>query len=323
MKLLDLQIYERMRSRAGARAAERESAITLDEQRIGALADCTPDAEVAALAVVTGVKHLRKHLHDAEAAVRTLEEEAAAASRAVETARQVVGLLEAVKVPKAVLTLNKQRDAALTAARRSRGRSGRLRRCARRAREADRGASRSGPAPTSARRPRPARRDPQASGRARRRRTRPRSRPSRRRGPRTKRPRTTCNTPKVAFEAAVEDSAATASGGGTRGGRAVPGVRAGGRAASRRSVRARRSTQGSRSTRHARREATARSALEKVEAAARENARRARSGREAGGGARTRRLRRCRIPSCSPSSWPRSPTPVASTPSCKPRSSRQ
>ena len=115
VKLLDLQIYERMRSRATARAAQREGAIALDEQRIGALADCTPEAEAQAHAVLDGIKQLRKQLQKAETAVKVLEEEAATAARAADTARQVVVLLEAVKVPKAVLTLNKQRDAAVAA----------------------------------------------------------------------------------------------------------------------------------------------------------------------------------------------------------------
>ena len=115
VKLLDLQIYERMRARASARAAERESAITLDEHRIGALADCTPNAEALALASVDRVKQLLKRLQKAEGAVRALEEEAAVASKAAETARKVVVLLEAVNVPNAVRTLSGKRDAALAA----------------------------------------------------------------------------------------------------------------------------------------------------------------------------------------------------------------
>ena len=43
VKLLDLGVYERMRTRAAERAAEGKSRIQLDEQRLGQLADCTAD----------------------------------------------------------------------------------------------------------------------------------------------------------------------------------------------------------------------------------------------------------------------------------------
>lgn len=113
VKLLDLGVYERMRQRANALAAEKQNEIALDEERLKRYDDCTPDAHSAAKAAVAAIKALRTQLKNAEPQVLELESEAASARAAADEARRVIALLEQVKVPKRVRTLNQERVAAV------------------------------------------------------------------------------------------------------------------------------------------------------------------------------------------------------------------
>ncbi len=115
VKLLDLQVYERMRQRASARAATGQNAIAIDEHRIESLVGCTPEAEISAREMVAQMKKLRARLAKAQDEVQALQEEAVAASREAEAAKRAAGLLNVVKVPKPVRTLAQQRESALEA----------------------------------------------------------------------------------------------------------------------------------------------------------------------------------------------------------------
>jgi exonuclease SbcC len=113
VKLLDLGVYARMLRQANARAAESESAIMLDEQRLDGLSDCTPEAEASAGARVAALETLRTKLEVGDAEIRALEQSADAAEKAAAAARDTVRHLEAVKVPDAVRELGDRRAAAV------------------------------------------------------------------------------------------------------------------------------------------------------------------------------------------------------------------
>jgi exonuclease SbcC len=113
VKLLDLGVYERMRQRASSLAAEKQNEIALDEERLKHYDDCTPGAQTAAKAAVAAVKALRTRLKNAEPQVVALESEAASATVAADAAKRVIALLEQVKVPKRVRTLNLEREGAI------------------------------------------------------------------------------------------------------------------------------------------------------------------------------------------------------------------
>jgi len=119
VRLLDLGVYDRMRTAAFQRESQGKNAIAIDEQRLGQLADCTKESLDAARAAVTRLDALRTALASAEAQVRALEDEAGAAERQAAAAREVVRALEAVKVPQHVRELGAARmevEAACTAA---------------------------------------------------------------------------------------------------------------------------------------------------------------------------------------------------------------
>ncbi len=115
VKLLDLTIYERMRSRATALAAEKQNAVALDEHKIAEFADCTPEALEDAKAGVAALGALRKRLDDAEPRVAELVKSADEARSAADSAARVMTLLQDVKVPKHVRTLHAERDKAVAA----------------------------------------------------------------------------------------------------------------------------------------------------------------------------------------------------------------
>ena len=115
-RLLDLDVYDRMKSRAGLRAAAAKNTIALDEQQIAALADCTEDAEVAARERQASIKGLRADLAAAADDVDKLRRDGLDATGEAKQAETVVALLGAVKVPKAIQGLGAKRSEAERAA---------------------------------------------------------------------------------------------------------------------------------------------------------------------------------------------------------------
>jgi exonuclease SbcC len=115
VKLLDLGVYGRMLRHANTRAAEIESSIMLDQQRLDDLSECTPEAEASARAAVGTLETLRTELEKGETEIRALEQSAEQAGSAAAAARDTVRHLEAVKVPAAVRRLGDRRDGAAAA----------------------------------------------------------------------------------------------------------------------------------------------------------------------------------------------------------------
>lgn len=98
-KLLGYDVYERMMRNARARAAQQETAVTLAEQQLARLADCTPEQVEIHRQWVAEYGDLRKQIRAARDSLTLLEGEAAAAEEEAGREREVVTRLKQVKVP--------------------------------------------------------------------------------------------------------------------------------------------------------------------------------------------------------------------------------
>jgi exonuclease SbcC len=115
VQLLGFGVYQKMMRAANVRAAEQEGGLKLAEQRIEALADCTPE-QLAVwdewLALYTG---LRKEVRAARTALTKLGAEVEQAEAAAKRERDVVARLGQVKMPAAVTKLTGERERAASA----------------------------------------------------------------------------------------------------------------------------------------------------------------------------------------------------------------
>lgn len=111
VKLLDLGVYERMQQRAHAIGAEGKGAIVLADQRLNALADCTPDAEAAIQLDLSAVKEVRVQLTTATPHIEQLDRDLKKAESEAESASTILIALAAVKVPQPVRALGQKKAA--------------------------------------------------------------------------------------------------------------------------------------------------------------------------------------------------------------------
>jgi exonuclease SbcC len=115
VRLLGFDVYERMMRAARNRAAEQESAVRLAEQRIEALADCTPEELEVWAEWLELYAELRKAVRAARTALTKLATDIEKGEAAVERERDVVQRLGRVKLPAAVTKLTGEREMAATA----------------------------------------------------------------------------------------------------------------------------------------------------------------------------------------------------------------
>jgi exonuclease SbcC len=115
VQLLGYDVYERMMRAARNRAAEQESAVKLAEQRIEALADCTPEELVVWEEWLALYSELRKDVRAARTALTKLGEQVSAAETGAQRERDVVARLGRVKMPAAVTKLTGEREKAVAA----------------------------------------------------------------------------------------------------------------------------------------------------------------------------------------------------------------
>lgn len=111
-KLLGYDVYERMMRNARARAAEQETAVTLAEQQLAKLADCTPEQIDVHQLWVAEYGDLRKQVRSARESLAQLERDAAADEEEAGRQREVVARLKQVKVPAKFERLAANRDQA-------------------------------------------------------------------------------------------------------------------------------------------------------------------------------------------------------------------
>ena len=116
VKLLDLGIYERMRSRGAQLADEKANEVALDEQMIERFADCTPEALEAAKAEVAALARCASGSTTPSRGSRSWKSRREAA--VARGARPPVGCRRCcrrVKVPKQVRSMHAERDRAVAA----------------------------------------------------------------------------------------------------------------------------------------------------------------------------------------------------------------
>jgi exonuclease SbcC len=115
VRLLGYDVYERMMRAARNRAAEQESAVKLAEQRIEALADCTPEELVVWEEWLALYSELRKDVRAARTALTKLGEQVSAAETGAQRERDVDARLGRVKMPAAVTKLTGEREKVVAA----------------------------------------------------------------------------------------------------------------------------------------------------------------------------------------------------------------
>ena len=122
-RLLGYDVYERMMRNARARAAEQETAVTLAEQQLARLADCTPEQVEIHRQWVAEYGDLRKQVRAARTSLAKLEGEAAGAQEEAGRQREVVARLKRVKVPAKFARIAADRDLAAAALMKAEGAS--------------------------------------------------------------------------------------------------------------------------------------------------------------------------------------------------------
>ncbi len=110
IKLLGFDVYERMMHRAGAHAAEQETALKLAELQLEGLVDCTPEQLEVWEQWVAVYEELRKEVRAARESLTGLERDAAAAGELARREREIVKRLEQVDVPVEVAKLAHDRE---------------------------------------------------------------------------------------------------------------------------------------------------------------------------------------------------------------------